>query len=90
MESRVVPILHLNKLRPIVKNLFDGPTDRIDRERTVSALLASPLVRRHPQLMYFLLKLTREALLLPRCQPSGSVQGAMVATRRSPRKRCRR
>jgi hypothetical protein len=63
MESRVVPILHFNKFRPIVGGLFEGSSRGIGRERAVSALLGSPLVRRHPELLFFLLKANRENLL---------------------------
>ena len=90
METLVVPILLLNRLQPIFKAWFDGSTHRVDRERAVSAFLGSPLVRRHPQLMYFLLKSAREVLLLPQPSSSGSVPRAVAATRRSPRKRGRR
>jgi hypothetical protein len=64
MESRVVPIFHFNKFRPIVEALSDGSTDRAGRERVVSALLGSPRVRYHPELLYLLLKANREHLLL--------------------------
>lgn len=63
MESRVVPILRFNKFRPIIKALFDGSINGVGRERAVSALLGSPLVRLHPELLYVLLKVNRENLL---------------------------
>jgi hypothetical protein len=63
MESRVVPVLLFNKFRPVVKALFEGSTDRVGRERAVSALLLSPLIRRHPELLYILVKANRENLL---------------------------
>jgi hypothetical protein len=63
MESRVIPILLFNKFRPVVKALFEGSADRVGRERAVSALLGSPFVRRHPELLFFLVKANRENLL---------------------------
>jgi hypothetical protein len=85
MESRVVPILHFNKFRPVVEALFNGSTDRAGRERAVSALLGSPLVRRHPELLYFLLKVNRENLLAV----SDGARVRPASTRRQ-RKRARR
>jgi hypothetical protein len=66
MESRVVPILLFNRFRPLVEALFDGSTygdGGVGRERTVSALLGSPLVRRHPELLHVLVKASRDSLV---------------------------
>jgi hypothetical protein len=66
MESRVVPVLLFNRFRPVVEALFDGSTGGgggVGRERTASALLGSPLVRRHPELLHLLVKATRESLV---------------------------
>jgi hypothetical protein len=59
MESRVAPIVHWNRFRPIVAGRSDGE----GRKNRVSALIGSPLVRRHPALMYHLLKKNPVTLL---------------------------
>jgi hypothetical protein len=62
MESRVVPIVHCHRLRPVVESLFEGSAGGAGRDRTVavSALIGSPLVRRHPELLHLLVKANRE------------------------------
>jgi hypothetical protein len=63
MTSRVVPIVRLNRLRPIVASLPCGSVGDMARERSVSALLGSPIVRQHPELFYVVLNSTRDCLL---------------------------
>lgn len=60
MESRVVPILRLNRFRPIVASLPGGSVGELAREKSVSGLLGSPLVLDHPELLYCLLHSTRD------------------------------
>jgi hypothetical protein len=63
MESQVAPIVRLNRFRPVVKGLWNGSGGGEGRARRVSAVLSSPLVRRHPELLYFLLKANGDILL---------------------------
>jgi hypothetical protein len=63
MEARVVPIIYLNRLRLVVATLPGGTVGDMARGRSVSALLESPRVRHHPEMLYFLLNATRDCLL---------------------------
>jgi hypothetical protein len=58
LAARVAPVLRLNRFRLIVAALSDGLGDGEGAESRVSAVIESPLVRRHPELMYYLLKAT--------------------------------
>lgn len=68
MESRVAPFVRLNRFRPVVDGLSDDSGDVERRERRVLAVLVSPLVRRHAELRYYLLKKCPE-ILLPSSKP---------------------
>lgn len=59
MESRVVPIVLLNRLRSVLSAPPDASAGVVSRERFASALLGSPHVRNHPQILFFLLQATR-------------------------------
>jgi hypothetical protein len=87
MRVRVLPLLRLNRLRPIVASLDDGGSASADGARgassscKLSALLESKIIRMRPELLFFLMK-AQTNLLLP--LPRGADDSSRVSGRKRP------
>jgi hypothetical protein len=85
MRVRVLPLLRLNRLRPIVASLDDGGSASADGARgassscKLSALLESKMIRTRPELLFFLMK-AQTNLLLP--LPRGADDSSRVSGRK--------